>query len=161
MKGLLTAALAAALLCAAACTKHVPGTRPGVGDPLPEFALTLSDGTVLTAAHLKETRVMLTFFHTECPDCRRELPVVDEFKRRHPEREVYAVSRGEGRESVAAYWLANGLSLPYSPQDDRRIYDMFADSGIPYTVVSRSGTITAVFTDKDMPTVEDLEKAMP
>lgn len=46
------------------------------GDRLPDFTVELSDGTILSRHSLVGKVSVLVFFHTECPDCQRELPVV-------------------------------------------------------------------------------------
>ena len=58
---------------------------------------------------------------------------------------------------IETYWRDNHLTLPYSAQTDRRVYSLFASSGVPriYTVDSRL-TVTAVFDDSSIPTLEQL-----
>lgn len=143
------------ILCG--CSRNTEAVYPAVGDGLPTFSLALDDGTLITSDHLKETDCILAFFHTGCPDCRTELPVIDTFAQLHPETEVYAISREQGQKDIEEYWRHNGLTLRYSVQTDRNIYSLFAASGIPHTVVSRKGTIAAVFTDSDSLTTEILE----
>ena len=51
-------------------------------------------------------------------------------------------------ESVAAYWKEQGLSIPYSAQTDRRIYNLFASSIIPRTYFcSADGIITQILVE--------------
>jgi hypothetical protein len=58
---------------------------------------------------------------------------------------MVAISRAEGEQSVADFWSANNLQIPYSAQEDRKIYDLFASSVIPRVYfVSSSGIITKV-----------------
>lgn len=105
--------------------------RVAVGDRLPAFAVTLSDGTRYDSAEPGET--VIVFFNTGCTDCQRELPRLDaQYKAGEFDgRRIVCISRAEGEGSVAAYWQANGLTLPYSAQPDRRIFDLFASAGIP------------------------------
>lgn len=105
--------------------------RVAVGDRLPAFTVTLNDGTCYDSTEPGES--VIVFFHTGCEDCQRELPLLDaQYKAGEFDgRRIVCISRAEGEGSVAAYWKAHGLTLPYSAQPDRRIYDLFATAGIP------------------------------
>lgn len=119
--------------------------RVAVGDRLPAFTVTLSDGTRYDSTEPGES--VIVFFNTSCTDCQRELPRLDtQYKAgEFAGQRLVCISRAEEEGSVAAYWRANGLTLPYSAQPDRRIFDLFASAGIPriYTVDS-CGIITNV-----------------
>ena len=125
-----------------------------VGDRVPAFSVetVLADGstaTFSTAALTGETVIVL--FHTSCGDCQRELPRLNEYYLQHrsePGFQMVAISREEGAESVAAYWKEQGLSIPYSAQTDRRIYNLFASSIIPRTYFcSADGIITQILVE--------------
>lgn len=113
-------------------TEHIK-----VGDRIPQFTVQTvnSDGTVgsfSTEQLTGETVVVL--FHTSCSDCQRELPRLNDYYLQHREErgfQMVAISRAEGAESVAAFWAEKGLLIPYSAQDDRSIYNLFASSIIP------------------------------
>lgn len=47
-----------------------------IGDSLPRFSVTLSNGSTLSNESLKGRVAVLTFFNTACGDCRRELPLI-------------------------------------------------------------------------------------
>ena len=108
-----------------------------VGDRVPLFTVQMvdSDGseTMFSTAWLTgETVIVL--FNTSCSDCKRDLPLLNDYYLQHRNDKGFqkvAISREEGAESVAAYWAANGLIIPYSAQPDRRIYNLFATSIIP------------------------------
>lgn len=44
-----------------------------VGDMLPQFSVTMNDGSVVTSEWLSESVSCVVFFHTSCPDCQHEL----------------------------------------------------------------------------------------
>ena len=53
------------------------------------------------------------------------------------------------------------LSLPYSAQDDRTLYNQFARQGIPRIfIVDTTGIIRYIYTDNPLATLEDLERAV-
>ena len=75
----------------------------------------------------------------------------------HPQYPIICISRGQSAESVAQYWEQASLTLPYSAQDNRDIYHLFANQGIPRIyVVDREGIIRTLFTDNPLATYEDL-----
>ena len=67
------------LLCLPSCIRDdspsgAEGVRPG--DRLPDFTVSLNDNTLVVASDLLGKVAVLVFFHTECPDCQKEFPVV-------------------------------------------------------------------------------------
>lgn len=128
--------------------------RVVVGDRVPLFSVEMvKDGersTFSTAQLTGET--VIVFFNTTCPDCQRDLPKLNQYYLKHKVDEGFqmvAISREEGEEDVAAYWKDNGLQIPYSAQNDRRIYELFASSVIPRIYfVSAQGIVTRVFIER-------------
>ena len=71
------------------------------------------------------------------------------------------ISREEGKETIDHFWKANSLTLPYSAQSDRTVYNLFADSRIPRVYICLDGIIKAVFTDEpNNPTSEDIRSVL-
>ena len=141
--------VAALALCVLPDCKKIPveSHYPSEGDSLPEFSITLQNGLKLSKNELSEGILLLTFFNTSCPDCRNELPEIQKCLESLSETEgvrIVAVSREEGAESVGKYWKDNGLTIPFGAQEDRKIYSLFASSGIPLTIVARNGVITHI-----------------
>lgn len=128
--------------------------RVNVGDRVPLFSVEMvKDGersTFSTAQLTGET--VIVFFNTTCPDCQRDLPKLNQYYLKHKVDEGFqmvAISREEGEEDVAAYWKDNGLQIPYSAQNDRRIYELFASSIIPRIYfVSAQGVVTRIFIER-------------
>ena len=62
---------------------------------------------------------------------------------------MIAISRAEGEDLVVPFWEEYGLQIPYSAQNDRRIYELFASSIIPRVYfVSAQGIVTRVFIER-------------
>lgn len=119
--------------------------RPG--DALPAFEVMTIDGKRVSFTDSYEAEMVIVFFNTDCPDCRRELP---ELQKRYDEnqllpesdRDIYiCIAREEGEADIVGYWEANHLTLPVSPQPDRRIYSLFASVGIPRIFYARDSKI--------------------
>ena len=122
-----------------------------LGDRVPAFSVTTSAGATSHSSELQGKRGMIVFFNTECPDCRRELPKVQQAYDRvkdDPDYKVICIAREEGEAEIAAYWRENGLTLPYSPQSDRAVYNLFATVSIPRVYITNPDlVIDAVYDD--------------
>ena len=138
------------IVCLAGCIgeKEEPEWCLLPGDVLPEFEVTTIDGPTVGSADSYSAQMVIVFFNTTCPDCRKELPLLqrqyeDNLKLPEAERSIYiCISREEGAADVERYWSENNLTLPVSPQTDRRIYSMFASIGIPRIFYAKDGLIT-------------------
>ncbi len=160
MKRLCAMFFSVALLCASCIKDKESGVDLKVGDRLPEFAVNMNDGTEAGTKQLSEGVSCIMFFTTGCPDCRETLPHVqklyDEFA---PKGVDFAViSREEGEADIYEYWAAEGLTMPFSAQSDRRIYELFAKTRVPRVYINKDGLIKAIFTDIPAnPTYEEMK----
>ena len=94
---------------------------------------------------------LIVFFNTSCSDCRKELPVIQRFYDENPKYPVVCISREENEMSVSKYWESEGLTLPFSPQADRTVYNMFALTLIPRIyVIDKAANVAAIFTDNPL-----------
>ena len=60
--------------------------------------------------------------------------------------------RSQPADEIAPFWAAHGLTMPYSAQADRTVYDAFTDEGIPFVVIARpDGVIYSTYTWLAMP----------
>ncbi|MDE7421829.1 MAG: TlpA family protein disulfide reductase [Muribaculaceae bacterium] len=138
------------IVCLSGCIgeKEEPEWYLLPGDVLPQFEVTTIDGRTVGSADSYSAELIIVFFNTTCPDCRKELPVLqrqyeENLKLPEAERSIYlCISREEGAADVERYWTENNLTLPVSPQRDRRIYSMFASIGIPRIFFAKDGLIT-------------------
>ena len=118
-----------------------------VGEPVPEFTVTLGNGEEWSSRDSGGRTSVIIFFNTGCDDCRRELPGLDEEYREKGDRMRFVcIAREEDASDIAAWWRDNGLTMPWSAQSDRRIYGMFANTGIPRIfIVGPDSRIAASF----------------
>ena len=135
-----------------------------VGDSIPEFSVKLSDGSVCTNKTLRNNVSVIVFFNTDCPDCQRELPIINsayESYKSNADFKLIAVARTEKADSIKSYWETNNLSLPYSPQPDKTIYSKFATQRIPRIYISnKENIVMSKFFDEEMPSLNILETAI-
>lgn len=137
MKGFLEILMGLVMVTFTGCVneREEPVWSLQVGDRLPEFEITLNNGDMVTTESLRGSESVIVFFNTFCVDCRRELPelqkLYDECILQNRPIRFICISREEGAASVAKFWEENNLTMPYSAQTDRRVYNLFASSGIP------------------------------
>ena len=88
-----------------------------MGDPIPDFAITLVDGTPVTSVELLEQRqpTFLFFFETWCGTCRRELALMKEV---YPEFEndvdlyVIGATPVDSLDTLEEFRLEQGYTWP-------------------------------------------------
>ena len=136
-----------------------------VGDQLPEFEVTMNDGSVVRTADLLGQPSVVVLFSVDCPDCRHELPEIQRLwdmnesdsliqGQRIP---IMLIARKCMEEDIEPFWQSAELTMPYSPQPDRKVYSLFAPRVIPRIYVSDAqGIIRHMYVDIGMPTAETI-----
>lgn len=136
------------------------GPSKVVGDTLPKFEVIMNDGRIISDSSLKNKVAAIVFFNTDCSDCRKELPVIQQLWDRYkemPDVEIVPIAREESEKEILDFWKANGLNMPFSPQSSREVYSLFASNVIPRIYISDpQGTIVAAYDDSNMPSLQDL-----
>ena len=157
-------AIISAVMIVSGCIKEKQtGADLRVGDTIPDFEVVMNDGRLVTDEILKETVSVVMFFHTSCPDCQQVLPemqkIYDEY---HSENVSFAIiSREDPESNIVSFWGQKGLEMPYSAQNDRSVYELFAQTRIPRVYIcEKGGKIRYIFTDDPNPSYEDLKSAL-
>ena len=121
-----------------------------VGDRIPEFSITMNDGSILTGKQLSKGNSCIVFFTTGCTDCKETLPHLQSIYNEYSSKGVQfaLISREDGAESISKYWQENEFTMPYSAQDDRKVYELFAKTRVPRVYICKNGVIKAIFTDQ-------------
>ena len=130
---------------------------------LPEFQVMMNDGSLINDSILKETVSVVMFFHTSCPDCQQALPRMQQLYDEYASKNVLfvLVSREEGSGEIDAYFKRKGLEMPYSAQNDRGVYEKFAQTRIPRIYINeKGGIIRYIFTDDPVPSYDLLKSSL-
>ena len=137
-----------------------------VGDRLPEFEITMNDGSVVRTADLLGQPSVVVLFSVDCPDCRHQLPLVQRLWDMSRKGEltgngqplpIVLIARKNTAEDIEPFWQTAGLTMPYSPQPDRKVYSLFAPRVIPRIYISDpQGIIRHMHLDMSMPSAETL-----
>lgn len=81
--------------------------------PAPPWQVTLPDGQLISSESLKGRVVLVNFWATWCPYCRKEKPVIDEYWKDNRARgfEVVAISIDDSPEQIAAWARRTGYTF--------------------------------------------------
>ena len=75
--------------------------------------------------------------------------------------QIVLISREETAETIEAFWKKKGLKMPYSAQNNRIVYETFAQDRIPRVYIcEKGGIIRYIFTDDPNPSYDDLKSAL-
>ncbi|MDR3698358.1 MAG: TlpA disulfide reductase family protein [Candidatus Sulfopaludibacter sp.] len=109
------------------------------------FTLTALDGKTYSLADLRGHVVLLNFWATWCPPCRKEMPDMEKLYQRLQSKGfiVLAVS-DEDRETVAGFEEKQKYTFPLLLDPDRKVNDAFNVEGIPKSFLfDRDGKLVA------------------
>lgn len=125
--------------------------RLRVGDPAPNFHLQDLEGAPVALADLQGNAVVLNFWATWCPPCRREIPMLDAMNKVYMEKGaiVVGVDVGENINTVKRYIDDLGVTYPIwiggeGYDNTQALLTSFGGVGLPTTVfIDPEGVIRA------------------
>lgn len=113
----------------------------------PDFRLKdLSGKTVRLSEFRGKSPVLLAFWATWCPYCRKQVPNLIRIRGEFSEQEVmiFGVNVRESRAAAQAFAEAKKINYPVLLDSQSKVADSYGVSGIPFFVlVSRDGNIAA------------------
>ena len=108
------------------------------GDQVPSFTFKNLSDEEISIKDFKGQVVLLSFFGSKCPPCLRELPEIqkqlveeldgNKFK-------VLAISATDDYTGVLNFSAKHDYDFIYSPDIEKNIFSLFADSSLPRTIV--------------------------
>lgn len=124
----------------------IEATRTVVGQSAPVFSVTTMDGDAFDLVAMRGKVVLVNFWATWCPPCRKEMPHLrDSIWSRFGGRDDFAmvsIAREETLDIIAPFLTGSGYRWPFATDPDRAVFSLYADSYIPRNVVvDRDGTV--------------------
>ena len=120
---------------------------PRVGEAAPEFRMQLVDGRYVDIQDLKGRPVLINFWATWCPPCRREMPDLIAASEANDDLVVLAVNVQEELKVVGPFVDDFGITMPVIRDADGDLRDAYRVSGMPTTIfIDRDGNISKIWT---------------
>lgn len=114
-----------------------------IPDALPQFELADRDGRKRTLGEWKGRPLMVNYWATWCPPCRKEIPLLNEVRAAHRAMKLEIVGIAiDFREDVLKYAVEHPISYPLLIDDNENMVAMKAmgmtNSPFPFTVFADS-----------------------
>jgi len=111
----------------------------------PGFTLnTLAGEPVDLDSYLGNTPVLVVFWASWCPPCKREIPLINELRQQYGENElqIFAVNINESIETVSSFARDWGINYTVLMDRSAEVADQYGVRGIPTNVLfDRDGNI--------------------
>jgi peroxiredoxin len=118
-----------------------------VGDKSPSFSISTIDGNKVSTRKIKDNKhMMLVFWATWCPNCKREIPSINDIYRSLKDKniELLAINVGvnDSIDKIKRYVKKYKINYPVAFDKDSEVSREFKISGVPtIIIVDKSGTI--------------------
>ncbi|HVB81028.1 MAG TPA: redoxin domain-containing protein [Candidatus Binataceae bacterium] len=149
-----TLAMGAAILAYAAGPAFALAT---VGQPAPALVVPELNGQAFDLAKLRGKVVIVSFWATWCPPCRKEMPALNAFYRQYHDRglDVIGLSADRPRDRSDAIKVMQSFSYPAAMLHDAKANGFGEPSELPTTyVVDAQGIVRAKLTPNEKPVTE-------
>ena len=119
-----------------------------IGDKVPDFTMTLTNGKRVSSKEWKGKVVMLQFTASWCGVCRKEMPFIEKDiwskNKRNPNFLLFGVDRDEPLEKVKQYQKEMPISYPLAMDPNADIFGIFANKKAGVTrnvIIDKNGKI--------------------
>lgn len=122
--------------------------RPTIGEPAPDFDLTLLDGSSLASQDLRGEMTVMIFWNSQCPVCKQTMPQLQALWEAYSGRGLTILGVAVGDDRTAAQQVIEELGTSYPIGLDREgsIAGRYGITGVPETfVLDRVGQVSYVY----------------
>ena len=109
-----------------------------IGDPAPPFTARDLDGEPVALAAYRGQPVIIRFFLTDCPYCRADTPVFNEYFQKYRDRGlkiVYISNKGASESAVRAFAEELNILFPVILDADNKIGTSYHIKILPQTII--------------------------
>jgi len=115
-----------------------------IGDTAPGFSLLDTDGNkVLLSDLLKGKEVILNFWASWCPECRKETATLNEIAKKYKDRiEIMGINLRESNEDVKSFINSKGIEYKILLDTKGKVARQYGIFGVPVNVlINKEGLI--------------------
>jgi peroxiredoxin len=130
-----------------------------IGDIIPDFTMTLTNGKKVSSKEWKGKVVMLQFTASWCGVCRKEIPFIEkdiwQVHKRNSDFLLFGVDRDEPLEKVKRYQKEMDITYPFAIDPLADVFGLFADKKAGVTrnvIIDKKGKVvymTRLFKEKE------------
>jgi len=120
------------------------GTQPTVGHPAPNFAIQLDDGSTASLHDIEGRPILINFWATWCPPCRREMPDLVEAYEAHKDEGliVIEVNSAETAAQVADFVEQFNVTAPVVLDTRNEVMAVYRTNSLPASFfIDKDGVI--------------------
>lgn len=123
--------------------------------PAPAFSIGRLDGTMMNSAEFRGRVVVLNYWASWCPACRREMPELEKLYRRYrsnPRVSFWAVDvqeAGETPEKARAFMQNGGYTLPIAVGSEKSVEGLRLDGFPALMIMDAAGRVRLIHTGYD------------
>jgi len=115
------------------------------GLPAPDFTLQNQQGQKVNLAELRGKVVIVNFWATWCPPCRREMPSMEALYQTFRDDDLVLLAinvENEGRQNVAKFLQESPYSFPILLDEDARVQNLYGVFQFPESfIIDRNGIV--------------------
>ncbi len=109
------------------------------GSIVPDFELTTIGGKTFQLSKQKGKTIFLNFFTLVCPNCMKELPVLEkeiwQKYKNNPNVVILIIGREEPVNKLKKFKSKKRFTFPIAPDPERKVYSLFASQYVPRNIV--------------------------
>lgn len=125
------------------------GSAPKEGFTAPDFTLSLLEGGEISLSDLKGKVVLVNFWTSWCPPCRKEMPAIESVYRSYKDIGLVVVGLNltaqDSKEEAAAFAQEVGVTFPIALDLDNSVGSVYQVTALPTSFfVDREGMIRSV-----------------
>jgi cytochrome c biogenesis protein CcmG, thiol:disulfide interchange protein DsbE len=142
-------AITAAILCIASAAGPARAA-PEIGKAAPELVVTELDGNTFDLTKLRGKVVLVNYWATWCAPCRKDMPKLDAFYRRHHDQsmEMIGISVDRGRDLEKVRKVMAKLAYPVATLKGIAVDGFGPPAGVPITwIIDTDGKVRDMMID--------------
>ena len=125
------------------------GSVPKEGFTAPDFALSLLDGGEISLSELRGKVVLVNFWTSWCPPCRKEMPAIESVYRSYNDMGLVVIGLNltaqDSKQAAASFAQEVGVTFPIALDLDNSVGILYRVTALPTTFfIDRKGVIRSV-----------------